>query len=221
MIVQGHTLLVLLHLIAFAVGLGATLVADWIVVTTMMFGTIEQRRCQQLHDLSTVIAIGMLLLWLTGAVLVVTNAQANPATLYNQKLWAKIVIVIVLTLNAGLLHRVVLPAVCDRAGRAMFDFVWSRMAVLFTTAGTVSATSWLFAAYLGVGRELNGRVSLSLVLGYYAATLMLLWLAALSALSVHRGGRRVVERVRSGGRRSTRDGPEVGAFPLDPARPVR
>lgn len=179
-LIHPHTFLVLLHLLAFAIGLGSALLADWIVLTRLAFGTITQRAAQQLIDLSRGATVGLALLWITGAILVGSNALADPASLGNDKLWGKMLIVLILTLNALLLHVVVLPIVQSRVGHQLFDASFARQPLLCTLSGTVSATSWMFAAYLGCGRELNGAVSLGQVLSYYAATLVLVWGAALA-----------------------------------------
>lgn len=180
MLIHPHTFLVLLHLLAFAIGLGSALMADWIVLTRLTFGTITQRAAQQLIDLSHGVTVGLALLWITGAILVGNNALAEPISLDNHKLWAKILIVAVLTLNALLLHLIVLPIVQSRVGHRLFNATFARLPMLCTLAGTVSATSWMFAAYLGCARELNGAVGLDQVLYYYGATLLVVWSASLA-----------------------------------------
>jgi len=179
-LIHPHTLFVLLHLFAFAIGLGSALLADWIVLTRMTFGTITQRAAQQLIDLSHGVTVGLGLLWVTGAILVGDNALAAPASLDNHKLWAKILIVAVLTVNALLLHVIVLPIVQSRVGHKLFDATLAQRPLLCTLSGTVSATSWMFAAYLGCARELNGTVGLVQVLYYYGAALLSVWSVSLA-----------------------------------------
>lgn len=180
MLIHLHTFLVLLHLLAFAVGLGSALLADWVVLTRLTFDTITERAAQQLLDLSYAVAIGLVLLWITGAILVGNNALAEPASLGNHKLWAKIVIVALLTANASLLHRVVLPRVQSRVGQQLFDATFARLPLLCTLFGTVSGTSWMFAVYLGSAHELNGVVGLTQVFYYYSFALLLVWTASLT-----------------------------------------
>lgn len=183
MLIYPHTILVLLHLLAFAVGLGSALLADWIVLTRLTFVAVTARAAQQLVDLSYAVAIGLALLWITGAILVGDNALAAPATLGNHKLWAKIAIVTVLTANALLLHGVVLPRAQSRIGQTLFDATFARPSLSCTLFGAVSATSWMFAAVLGCARELNGVVGVTQVLYYYNVVLLLAWTGSLVLIS--------------------------------------
>ncbi len=184
--IQIHTLLVLCHVLALALGLGAALLADWIVVRKLAFGIVSQRAASQLADLSRAVGAGLALIWLTGALLVLYNAWDAPASIMNQKLWAKLVIVAALTCNALLLHRVVLPMVKDRIGYTLFTTILNQIPVISILLGVVSAISWIFAAYLGVARELNGQANLVTILSAYAMAVVWFWLGAvLMCLSVH------------------------------------
>lgn len=180
MLIYPHTFFILLHLFALALGLGSALLADWIVCTRLAFGTITHRAAQQLFDLSHGVSVGLVLLWITGAVLVGDNAMAALASLDNQKLWAKMIVVAILTVNAVLLHKIVLPMVLTRVGQQLFNAKFGRSTFLCTLCGAVSATSWMFAVYLGVARELNGTVSLTQVLCYYGTLLLLIWAVSLT-----------------------------------------
>ena len=112
-----------------------------------------------------------------------------PASIMNQKLWAKLVIVAILTLNALLLHGIVLPRVVSRVGQPLFETSFGWLSLISTLFGAVSAVSWTFAAYLGLARELNGHANLMPILGSYLIALLLTWVAAviLSHLLRHRG----------------------------------
>ena len=92
----------------------------------------------------------------------------------------KLVIVTILTLNALLLHSVVLPRVTSRVGQPLFETSFGRLPTMSTLLGAVSAVSWLFAAYLGVARELNGQMNLIPILGSYLAALLLTWALAIA-----------------------------------------
>ena len=83
-----HTVLVLGHVLALALGLGSALLADWIVLRKLAFGTVSQKAAQQLTDLSRAVSAGLVLIWITGALLVADNALDAPASIMNQKLWA-------------------------------------------------------------------------------------------------------------------------------------
>lgn len=178
MIYSLHTILVLSHILALALGLGSALLADWIVLRKLAFGTVSQKAAGQLIDLSHAVCVGLVLIWITGALLVTDNALDAPASVMNQKLWAKLAIVTALTLNAVLLHRIVMPMVRRRVGQPLFEAAFNRLAMASTLLGAVSVVSWVFSAYLGVARELNGRENLVPILVSYFGALLLTWAMA-------------------------------------------
>ena len=178
-----HTILVLGHILALALGLGSALLADWIVLRKLAFGTVSQKAAQQLIDLSQAVSAGLILIWITGALLVTDNALDAPATIMNQKLWAKLAIVIALTMNAVLLHRIVMPMVTRRVGQPLFETAFEWRLMVSTLLGAISVVSWVFSAYLGVARELNGHANLLPILVSYLGALLLTW--ALSTILLY------------------------------------
>lgn len=177
-----HTIFVLSHILALALGLGSALLADWIVLRKLAFGTVSQKAAGQLIDLSHAVCAGLALIWITGALLVADNALNAPASVMNQKLWAKLAIVTALTLNAVLLHGIVMPMVKRRVGQPLFEAAFDRLAMASTLLGAVSVVSWVFSAYLGVARELNGRENLVPILVSYLGALLLTWALAVILL---------------------------------------
>ncbi len=177
-----HTILVLGHILALALGLGSALLADWIVLRKLAFGTVSQRAAGQLIDLSHAVCAGLVLIWITGALLVTDNALNAPASIMNQKLWAKLAIVTALTLNAVLLHKIAMPMVTRRVGQPLFGAAFDRLAMASTLLGAVSMVSWVFSAYLGVARELNGRENFVPIFVSYLGALLLAWALALVLL---------------------------------------
>ena len=188
---QFHTLLLILHLTALAVGLDAALLADWIAVTRILFGRLSARAAAQLQDLSMAVSVGLAMLWCSGAMLVWDNAIRAPATLGNEKLWAKLLIVTVLSLNAVVLHKLALPLVQARVGQALFERRQHGTRVLCALIAAVSFTSWVSALYLGAARELNGAVTMLDVLSFYVGGLFLVWLTG--SVLCHFAGMRVAE----------------------------
>ncbi len=175
MIYRLHTVLVLGHILALALGLGSALLADWIVLRKLAFGTVSQKAAQQLIDLSHAVCAGLVLIWITGALLVTDNAMDAAASIMNQKLWAKLAVVTALTMNAVLLHRIVMPLVKRRVGQPLFEAVYDWRPMVSTLLGVISVVSWVFAAYLGVARELNGHANLVSILVTYLGALVLTW----------------------------------------------
>ena len=82
----------------------------------------------------------------------------------NPKIQAKILIVMLLTLNGVVLHHVVLPWL-QKAG-SLLELTPSRT-TFAVFAGAVSGVSWLYAAMLGVGRPLSWKYSLWQLMAAY------------------------------------------------------
>lgn len=187
--IRFHTLLVLGHLLALSLGLDAALLADWIAFRKLTFGNVSQRAAGQLIDLLHADSAGLVLIWVTGALLAADSAWGVPASIMNQKLWAKLVVSAILTLNALLLHGIVLPRVVSRVGQPLLETSFDWLPLISTLFEAVSAVSWTFAACLGLARELNGHANLMPILGSYLIALALTWVGALilSHLLRHRG----------------------------------
>ena len=180
-----HTALAALHVTAISVGLGSALVADWIVASRFLFGTVQPGPARQVVELAKAVTIGLCVVWATGAILVSHNLIQSPASvLENRKFFAKLVVVVVLTLNAGLLHLLVLKRVSSRIGQPLFDDGLRWDSLLSTFGGAVSIVSWLTAAYLGVAREWNRGVGVMDILSLYAPAVLIVWGAGLCLVGV-------------------------------------
>lgn len=103
-------------------------------------------------------------------------ALESPQKLQNPKLWAKVTVVAVLTLNGLVIHALVLPGVLRDVGRPMLDGISGARTGVFLVSGAVSGVSWYMAFALGLMRELNGTVTYGLLIG--------LWIAGMVAASL-------------------------------------
>lgn len=130
--------------------------------------------------LSRAACAGLVLVWITGALLVTSNAIEVPASLADQKLWAKLFIVAVLTFNALLLHGIVKPLVTSRVGHPPFMTVSNRLPIASILFGAVAAMSCLFAAYLGVAKKLNAEIDIVTVSTSYVIALLVTWLVGIT-----------------------------------------
>lgn len=180
--IQLVTWLKIAHLVALALALGAAVAADVLFLTRATFRPIDRTTITIADYLSSIVAGGLVGLWVTGIALAVVQAGANPAFLSNEKFWAKVFIVVLLTVNAGLIHDVVLPRVRARIERRLFDGLPLGDRVTFALAGALSAASWLYPTILGAARELNNRTPAHEILICYYMTVAL-GFAAILALS--------------------------------------
>ncbi|MBS7660853.1 hypothetical protein I0D00_02665 [Pseudomonas lalucatii] len=178
------TLLIYSHLLATCVALGTLLQADHKLWRWRKEGLDEGRRAQ-LAEVQQVVGLALLALWGTGLALVAQGyLSVGPDYLLNQKLWAKGSVVVLLSINGLLLHRLGFPLLHQGAFVALPVSARLRLGLL----GALSMSAWLFAAFLGVARPWNEGMTYLQVMGIFAA----LWLLAslLACLVVTAAGAR-------------------------------
>jgi hypothetical protein len=162
------TLLVGLHLIGLCFGLGGATMLDFWILRWMRWGSLPGEIARIFLFVSKVVSVGIALLWISGLGFLATYAWEAPEKLHNPKLWAKVTVVIVLTLNGLVIHAHVLPGVLRDVSRPMLDGISGARTGIFLVSGAVSGVSWYTAFALGLMRELNGTVSATLLLGLWA-----------------------------------------------------
>jgi len=156
------------HLIACSAAIGSILLSDFAAVRQLVSGDpYRGQEPKHLQELQKTVTLALLALWLTGAVIIAIDVAAKGMAYFdNPKLQAKIIIVCLLTLNGILLHNTVLPLL-KKAKSLLRLTRWQRAFALL--AGTFSATSWFYAALLGVGRPLSWKYPLMVLLTPYSA----------------------------------------------------
>ena len=92
----------------------------------------------------------------------------EPAKLQNPKIWAKIAIVAVLSINGLLVHYFVLPRIRSQVGKRLLDGLSPFDCSLVLLAGTVSVISWYVPLILGAIPQLNYVVPAEVILSSYA-----------------------------------------------------
>jgi len=166
------------HLVSCCVAIGLVLTSDVAMVRDLL-----KRKAFTEHDtahmesLQRSVVGALIALWVTGiAVIGIDYLDKGMDYFMNPKLHAKVIIVVLLSYNGILLHRLVLPAL-QKAGSLLNLGFSARMLALF--CGSLSAVSWMYAAMLGVGRPLAWKYSLSELLMAYPVLIALGFLAML------------------------------------------
>lgn len=170
---------VYVHLLACCVAIGLVLTSDIAMVRDILKRTMfTEHDNAHMESLQKSVVVALICLWVTGtAIIGIDYLDKGLEYFMNPKLHAKVIIVVLLTYNGILLHRLVLPAL-QKAG-SLLDLEFSaRMLALF--CGALSAVSWLYAAMLGVGRPLAWKYSLSDLLMAYPVLIMLGFLTMLA-----------------------------------------
>jgi hypothetical protein len=147
------------HLIAFAVALAEIIRADWRVLWAVPDPA-------ALHRTARLVAWTLLGLWVTGLGLTGLDTGFDPAIIAAKpKLLTKLVVVVALSGNGVLLHRIAFPLLGSSAPRR------PAVTILIAALGAVSTVSWFFAAFVGVARLIAGSMTLGGFLALYATAL--------------------------------------------------
>lgn len=162
--IAPKTPFVLLHLTGFALGAGGALLLDlftaWRLRDAGRLTADEVRLCRAG---ARAVGAGLALLWLSGIAFLVLYAANQPQALDNPKLWAKITVVSVLTVNGMFLHRRVFASMEEGRGWTPQGDLLRRYSILVA----VSVASWVTATLLGTVKELNGVAPYATLLGLY------------------------------------------------------
>ena len=169
--VEPLTLLKAAHLLAVATGLGAALATDALFLFRGVLRPITAATIEAGRFLAQIVTIGLVALWVTGIPFAIRIYQENPEFIGNEKFWVKIFIVVVLSLNAFLIHHLVLPRIEDQEGRRLFDGLSVGERLALAASGGVSFVSWMFPTFLGAAKELSYVVPADQLLIAYYVTL--------------------------------------------------
>lgn len=166
------------HLVSCCVAIGLVLTSDVAMVRDLL-----KRKAFTEHDnahmesLQKSVITALIALWVTGAAVIgIDYLEKGMDYFMNPKLHAKVIIVVLLSYNGLMLHRLVLPAL-QKAGSLLNLGFSARMLALF--CGSLSAVSWMYAAMLGVGRPLAWKYSLTELLMAYPVLIALGFLTML------------------------------------------
>lgn len=166
-----RTFLLVVHVGGLALGLGAALLLDLFLGRHLYGSPLQQSTLDLLHFGGKVVTVGLALLWISGIGFLVLYGIETPEKLANPKIWAKLSIVVVLTINGFALHHLALPRLERRVGRVVLrEASCSSDTLILLAIGSISFVSWISAFLLGMVRELNGVVGWDVLLLGYLAT---------------------------------------------------
>ena len=160
-----------LHLVGIVLGLGAATVLDIVIVRFLVLREIRVEHAALVDFVSKIVTFGLIILWISGVCYLAHYAVFDPEKLGNQKVWAKILIVAVLTINGYFIHHTVLPLVRNQVGKELFRGLSRQQCGQLLVFGTISATSWYVPLFLGAMPHFNFVVPATEILAAYAAIL--------------------------------------------------
>ena len=161
-----------LHFCGLVFGVGAATLLDLVIARFVLMRGISFEHIHIVDFSSKVVTVGLALLWISGIGFLIHYGIFDPAKLENPKIWAKIAIVAVLSVNGFLVHYFVLPRIRAQVGKRLLDGLSPFDCSLVLLAGTVSAISWYVPLILGAVPQLNYVVPAGVILASYALLLI-------------------------------------------------
>jgi hypothetical protein len=156
----SRMMLIFAHVISCAVAIGLAFFADYRILRSR--GTPTRHDVEIVNQVARFVTLALTVLWVTGAGVILLDFGHIPTLaeiLQKPKLSTKMFVVSVLTLNGLALHHYALP----RMGRMN---LWCAL------IGGISASSWTFAAFLGVAKPLGSLLSIPQFLAIYSLVLL-------------------------------------------------
>lgn len=169
------TFIKIFHLVGLIMGFGGAVLLDLTIFKHGVLRPISQYTIHQTELLSRFVTWGLILLWGTGFGLIAINLIDKPEYLTNQKLWAKMAIVVLLTINGVFVHNRVLPILRQKVGQRIFEMAKKRETLLLTLVGSVSFVSWTTPFVLGKASELNYVTPMWVIMAAYFAAVFAIW----------------------------------------------
>lgn len=166
------SIIMFVHLSGLALGLGGAWIVDIFIVKHLMHRPVTKEKYKFISFSANIVYIGLALLWASGLGFIVFYYFVTPELLYNQKVWAKVFIVMVLTANGALVHHYLLPKIKHCVGSPLLFVFPLKTSYVMMAVGTVSVVSWLFPVILGVFSSLNFSVSAYSIVGFYLASII-------------------------------------------------
>jgi hypothetical protein len=194
-----RTMLIVLHLLAFALAAVGTAFCDYAVLVKRRLDVVL------MHRASKVVTIALGALWLSGLTVAWVDTQLDlRQMLAMPKLMAKFTVVSVLTANGVLLHRFIFPLFLTANRGGGFS---SRLPALL---GGVSAASWVYAVFLGVAANLAAELGYTGFMLLYGVALLVAMGVSQTFVQPHLLTRLNPQATAAG---ATRSGPSACGYP--------
>ncbi len=177
------TFIKILHLLGLVMGFGGAILLDMTIFSRGIIRPVSNFTLHQTEVLSRIVTWGLVILWISGIALIWMNTLDKPDYITNQKLWAKMAIVLLLSANGILIHHKILPYLKVNVGQRLFDGMRRSLLAAFTFSGSVSLVSWTIPFILGKASELNYVTPMWVILAAYAVAVLAIWATMFSAMN--------------------------------------
>lgn len=148
-------LIIFVHLSGLAFGVGGAWILDLYILRKMYKSPVTKENIQIIDFVSKVIVVGLAMLWVSGLSFIAYYYLMQPESLSNHKIWAKLLMVVMLTINGYYLHQLVLPIISRNLGKVLIKTISLKEVNLFMLTGCISFITWPLAMILGTFKSIN------------------------------------------------------------------
>lgn len=166
-----RTSLRLVHFSGLVLGLGGALFLD-LMLSRYRRMIVSAELVEHVEWISRFIAAGLLLLWASGLGFLLLYHMTEAEKLLNPKIWAKVTIVSILTVNGLAIHRFVIPFIRRQIGSPLLSEIKPVTKTALIGCGVISIVSWSVPVILGAAPQLNFVMPCEVILGAYALLLI-------------------------------------------------
>lgn len=149
-----YTLLVIAHIIGIAWGVGAATLGDVLFFKALKNNKFTSGDFKILELASTMVWVGLAILFLSGFGFFLNFRLQGAAGFFidDMRVWAKLLIVLIIFINGLVLHWKVFPILKENLDKSLKNkHFFNRIPIVFTS-GAISATSWYSVLVLGAWR---------------------------------------------------------------------
>lgn len=152
----GMTPYTLLHILGVALGLGIATGMDFLLMRNVLRNSVlTETHLQSMVLLSRFVSAALVMLWLSGVGFLLCYSVSTPEKLLNPKIWSKLSIVFILTVNGFAIHHYILPTLRQCVGKTLLAALPYKTLAFFFMSGAISFVSWYFPFLYGTLPALN------------------------------------------------------------------
>lgn len=182
-IINLKSAITFLHLSGLIFGVGGAWILDGFLLAHLN-DRLSKERYKTIEFISKNVITGLIILWISGFAFIIYYYLYSPEYLYNQKVWAKIFVVSVLTINGVLVHRIILPYLKKTIGFTLVELLSDDEIRVMASIAAMSFISWLFPIVLGVTKTLNFSAS-ALEISFFYLLLSAVLLLFVNVFIIH------------------------------------
>lgn len=166
------TILVYVHLLSLAGAIGSMLIAESLIF--FRHRELSRDSYETIHFASHTVAVSLLLLWISGVGLVIVGYLGDPSYIQNQKIWAKVSIVFLMSINGVYIQHALLPRLADLASGGKFVRTAAESARM-RFAFAASLAGWLITPFYGAAKFLNHGFVFGELYGIYLFAVVMIF----------------------------------------------